>query len=310
VGISVQVESAEEIVQGLRDQGYFLSQSVVYSTGRFAPTDVEWNYKDIPHINHVHSQVGGITFYTDHDASSSLFIQNILGIRAIFCGILYKSSPTSMTYLFSLGVFIIIVETDWQSISESHTKVRTTYHIGSARLFRLLHGVVHGMLKRNYRLLMKEDMPMRLRRGDLRARGYTYRADSEGVSFLQSLRTGQTNLVRPVQPEGHTLVDVDLAAFNDGTSLVGSDDFGGMRISKAGTQVQLFPRICRHDGASLDGQSIGLNQAIKCPWHGNECGAILSLDLSDSATQCVDWGPNIVTVNSTQLTITSRVDEP
>lgn len=305
----MQVESAQAIVQGLRDQGYSISRSVVNTSGRFTPTDAEWNYKDIPHLNYVHSQVGGITFYTDADTSGSLFIQKLLGIRAIFCGFLYKSSKTSMTYLFTWAMFVVIVETDWQAISDTHTRVRTTYYLGSARPFRPIHGFIHHMLKRNYRLLMTEDMPMRLRRGDLRARGYTYRADSDGVSFLQSLRTGQTNLVAPLTPEGRTLVEVDLAALQDGTSLVGLDDFGGLRICKQGAHVRLFPRICPHDGASLDGEPIAQGDIISCPWHGRESAAILAIDLDDDVNRCVDWGPNAVSITGAHLTIRSRVFE-
>ncbi len=311
----MQVKSADEIVRELREQGYRVSQSSVSSVGRYAPADAEWNYKDIPHLNYVHSQVGGVTFYTTDDASSSVFIQKFMGIRAIFCGALYQSSASAMTYLFTAAFFVVVVETSWRSVSDNETEVTTAYHIASPKVLRPVHKLLHGALARNYKLLMSEDLPMRFRRGDLRARGYGYRVDTEGVSFLQTLRTGRRNLVAPSASAVPTDLEVDLVALDDGEQFLGTDDFAGLRVHKAGTTVQCFPRFCPHDGAALDDRPIGVGGTIACPWHGRENGPLLSVDLSaevdaESSGRTVSWGPNTITVESGRLSIRSNVEAP
>jgi nitrite reductase/ring-hydroxylating ferredoxin subunit len=65
--------------------------------------------------------------------------------------------------------------------------------------------------------------------------------------------------------------------------LVGRDDHLGLRVLQSGRRrsVSVYPRMCAHEGASLDGCPIE-GGAIRCPWHGRTIAALATFDLARS----------------------------
>jgi hypothetical protein len=175
-------------------------------------------------------------------------------------------------YFVSIGPFALIIKSKWNSTANSITKVTTEYNLGSLPLLRSAHRIIHRLLGRNYQLLMEADLPMRLRRGDLRARGYQFLGDSDGNGFLES-----TNLVskRVLAPSNAPVINwtVDISSVAEGSTLIGSNDISGIRIVRSGDSITFFPRICMHEGANLDDAEM-INDCLVCPWHGRSVKAV------------------------------------
>jgi Rieske [2Fe-2S] domain len=266
--------TADGLQRGLETQGIKFSRFSLTQIGEFSEADADWNYKDIPHLNEVHKLVEGVPAVVGDDLVSNYFLQKIGPLRLPLTVMNYSSSKNSQVYYTSALFFVLIIETVWSACDSSQTKVETTYRVGSQRSFKFLHPMIHLLLKRNYKVLMREDIPMRLQRGKLRSRGLCFRGDEVGYSFLGTLKIHQDNVIvgRDTEdPSDVSIRDDDLPTWPSLLSL-GTDDHRGVMVSKLNEKVVAFPRICPHEGAPLDSTTAtgDLTTRIRCPWHGRE----------------------------------------
>ena len=90
-------------------------------------------------------------------------------------------SPGHFIYSGLTIGFLIRVETKIfeEQVEQGHveTRVSTNYVVESNIFLRPFHFLVRIALRRNYQILMSEDLPMRERRGLLRRRGFLFRKD-------------------------------------------------------------------------------------------------------------------------------------
>ena len=57
---------------------------------------------------------------------------------------------------------------------------------------------------------------------------------------------------------------------------LGEDDHLGLQIKITSNTIRIFPRLCPHQGGSLDNCSIN-DFSIACPWHGRKFKALCSI---------------------------------
>jgi len=270
--------SAEQLQKHLAVQGFKFTKLSLEQEGQFSTHDADWNYKDIPHLNEVHKQVEGVPVVIEHDLISNFFLQRIGPLRVPLSVTNYSTSSNSQVYYTSAFFFVLIIETKWTSIDLSTTRVVTTYRIGSQRFWRWSHPLISFLLRKNYKVLMSADVPMRLQRGKLRSRGLSFRGDTDGYSFLNTLNIHQDNLVLPSaesQLRSNSVLSSDLSESMSHT-FIGSDDHLGIQIRRADGGMYAFPRVCPHEGAPLDeAQFAGHNRtSIRCPWHGRRIAGV------------------------------------
>ena len=258
--------SVNSMIQGLSAEGLVFTSSQQSLTGQYAPADAEWNYKDVPHLKEIHNLVEGIPGAITHDYWVGFFIQKIGPIRVPITVFNYGADPFSNIYFGAVGPFALIISTNWQDNGNSTTTVVTQYNLGSTRYLRWMHGIVHKVLARNYKVLMDADTPMRLRRGELRARGYTFAGDETGHGFIETINLQTVGVMPPSSAQPFSWVS-GADKLPQGSTLVGTDDVGGVRIIRENDKVLVFPRGCLHAGASLDDAKID-GDCIVCPWHG------------------------------------------
>ncbi len=129
---------------------------------------------------------------------------------------------------------------------------------------------------------MNVDVPMRVRRGELRSRGYIFLNDESGYGFLETINLQVLGVKVPT-----TLLDfkveMEISDLPQGTTLLGENDSRGIRIIREENQFRVFPRICLHAGALLDDAKIEDN-CVRCPWHGKRIKPIFDFNL-DSQTK-------------------------
>ena len=274
--------SVNSMIQGLSAEGLVFTSSQQSLTGQYAPADAEWNYKDVPHLKEIHNLVEGIPGAITHDYWVGFFIQKIGPIKAPITVFNYGADPLSNVYFGAVGPFALIISTNWQDNGNSTTTVVTQYNLGSTRYLRWMHGIVHKVLARNYKVLMDADTPMRLRRGELRARGYTFAGDETGHGFIETINLQTVGVMPPSSAQPFSWVS-GADKLPQGSTFVGTDDVGGVRIIRENDKVLVFPRVCLHAGASLDDAKID-GDCIVCPWHGKRIAPLANVKVGDVET--------------------------
>lgn len=275
--------SKQDIVNILREQKYSITQFSLRLEGKYTIDDASWNYRDaIAHLSLIHPQVKNIPIVVDDGKLASIFLQRIFGIRFPIGVVDYETSPYTQTTFFAWGFFVIVVENECYSIPPDHAGVKTDYHICSPKLFRVLHPLIRWVLKRNYQLLMSQDVPMRERRGALREWGYRFKSENENRSYLKALNIG-LDLVEPPSVLSDPIqfsVDLERDLKSGSVVFLGRDDHRGIQIRRDGDVLSVFHRMCPHQGASLDDAQQSSGQ-LKCSWHGRKIKPIAVLNLSD-----------------------------
>lgn len=258
--------SVNSMVQGLSAEGMVFTTSQQSLTGRYAPADAEWNYRDVPHLKEIHKLVEGVPGAITHEYWVGFFMQKIGPLKLPITVFNFGADRLSNVYFGAIGPFAVIIESNWQDNGNSTTTVVTQYNLGSARYFRWMHAIVHKVLARNYKVLMDADTPMRLRRGELRSRGYKFIGDEDGNGFLETINLQTVGVVSPSSVQPLSWVS-EADKLPQGSTYVGTDDVAGVRIVREQDNVMIFPRVCLHAGASLDDAKVD-GDCIVCPWHG------------------------------------------
>lgn len=318
----IDCRDQNEMVAMLRDEGMTFRDFECVTEGDYLPEDAAWNYMDIPHLTYVHKQVDGCLTFAADSVMGSVFFQRVPFFRLPLTVVIYQSARNSITYYTSFFLFLVVIQTEWNAIGPMRTRVVTRYAVGwTNRLVGLFYPLIRWLLRRNYRILMSEDLPMRKRRGDLRTGGYDFRVAGEIPSFIESRRIMQQNVVAPEQNviapsdvptwpsrriaweelvEGHPL-------------LLGDPNHVGLSVQRRRDRVLVFPRLCPHEGACLDeaprcrtsAGGRGDNDVIECPWHGRRFRPILSVELPARSVHMVTpWHEFLA--DGTALTISCR----
>jgi hypothetical protein len=267
--------SHDSLIRQFKNAGYKICTFSVSSTGTYSLEDADWNYKDVPHLNIVHTKVRAIIGSMEDDVITTINLQKVFGIPLPVTLVNYASSPTAQTYFTTLGPYILVVHTKYDSVAENRTCVTTVYNIAAAPLASFAFPLLRRILRSNYRTLMSEDLPMRERRGELRSRGFRFKSDGRARTFTETTDLLHENILPPERNTVRT-ESIPLEALSaDGSSiLVGPDDDRGVRLIRSGENVLVMPRMCSHEGASLDCAAVA-NKSLVCIYaalSGRRCG--------------------------------------
>jgi len=302
--------SADALIRQLKSAGYSIDTFSVSSTGNWTVDDADWNYKDVPHLNIVHTQVRAIIGSMDDDHITTINLQKVFGIPLPLTLVNYATSATSQTYFTALGPYILIVFTEYIALGENRTEARTTYNIGAAGFARFAFPLLRRIMKKNYAVLMSEDLPMRDRRGTLRSRGFHFSSDGRPRTFTETTDLLFDNVVVPNRGTS-TPIEIDRSVFEqDGAEhFVGSDDDRGVRLVRSGENLLVFPRMCTHEGALLDCAAVK-NGRISCPWHARVFKPSVTVRLEPGAHAVFPNGSVRVTQSSVILELPSEAPAP
>jgi hypothetical protein len=279
-------KSKAQLIAKLKKENLVFHEFTLIHEGRYEVADADWNYKDIPHLHFVHELAEAYPSYISDETIASIIIQKILGIKIPLAVFLFENSPTSQLYYTASFFFVLLIETVYEKLGTNNTRVKTTYSIGASRFFKWTFKILEWLIKRNYDNLMSTDIPMRERRGQLRDWGYELYNENATYSYKKSLNLTSKNVIPPLfnQHVNKTCLNISQILPVDGEYLLGQDDAWGLRIVKEKEHVKIYPRMCHHEGASLDKQRCQ-NNKIKCPWHGTIIGVIADFDISASQQQ-------------------------
>jgi hypothetical protein len=258
-----------QLISSLESEGLRFKSFTRTHEGRYSPEDADWNYKDVPHLHHVHEMVEAIISSVDDDSIATINLQNVFSFQCPMAVFNYQTKPGSQIYYTTFFFFILIVETVYEELAPLRTRVVTTYSVGSSRWLTWCFPFIRWCIKRNYKVLMAADLPMRFRRGQLREWGYTFNADGPTYSFQKTMDITTPNVVVPreTQPFDPVAFSVNEEIPDGDERFLGRDDHLGLRLVRRGSEILVFPRLCPHEGASLDSSGCR-DSRVFCLWHG------------------------------------------
>lgn len=262
-----------EFVKKLEGEGLKFSDLVLTSEGEYTADDSDWNYKDIPHLHHVHELAEAYPALIGDDVICSINMQSILGIWFPVALVNYEYAKYQQIYYTTLFFFALVIETNSTDIAPLKTRVTTTYSIGGPKWLFWAIPIIKKLIHSNYKNLMSTDIPMRERRGVLRKLGYLFHKKGDRYSFIETVDVSGTRISPP--PGKSTVVECDYTALLSTSNdvLVGDTGLLGFRLLRNGDDVTVFPRTCPHEGASIEKADCS-SGVVRCPWHGRRLTAI------------------------------------
>jgi hypothetical protein len=307
--VSTKKYTKDQIVARLRAEGGLaFSEFTLVHEGDYDVADADWNYKDVPHLHHVHELAEAIPTVVGDDLIATINLQKAVGFWFPLSLMNFDSGEHSQTYYTTWFFYVLIIQTVYESIGSNRTRVSTTYTVGSPPLLRWTFPLIRRVLTKNYENLMSTDIPMRLRKGQLRSWGYHFHMDGAKYSFVKTMDITKPNVIPPLTTAPHPpyRVVIDDVLPRDGEHLIGRDDHLGLRLVRSGNALVVYPRMCPHEGASLDRQPCDSGR-IRCPWHGRIFEPAGCFDLSFAAEQAATTPQCALLLKGGLLTIEPHV---
>jgi hypothetical protein len=270
-----------QLIEQLNINGYTVKKFTLTDIGKYSVSDAVWNYRDVPHANHVHKLLSSVNIdVTDTNVATIIFqkIPYLFKVPLCLNNISYNNNR--VIYYTSFLFTILYITTDINEVNENETSVKTSYYICSPRLLNfIIFPIVSYILKHNNKNLMNDDISMRNRRANLRKRGYQFQSKSktEFFTYAESLQISINSLLIPSELIGakfrYSFEINDLS--KNKILLFGDSDITGLRIDLSDqNEILIFKRICGHQGSDLSNCQRNLNY-LKCQWHGKINSPIL-----------------------------------
>ena len=303
------MRSKESLKSELQATGLVFDEFSISLEGPYAAADADWNYKDVPHLNFMHPGIRPVLGIVEDDTMVTINMQKLLGLWLPMAVVNYHPSGQPQTYFTTWFFFVLIVTTDYEQLEPLRCRVTTRYAVGAPRLLAWMLPIIRYVLKRNNRWLMEGDVPMRTRRGQLRAMGYGFsRRRDSSYSFAETMDVGRSNVTPPADARPAPPATIDLAAqiAADGHYLFGDSGHLGLRLVRQGGRLMVFPRMCPHEGACLDDRPCEGGR-IRCEWHGRMFAPLAEFDLAAGEPQRRTAGPYDMSLEGTVITISPQV---
>lgn len=258
--------SYNQIKSELKSRFKTIEFSVVLN-GNYAADDADWNYKDVPHLNIVHSQVDSLQAWIDHGAIATINFQKVMSITLPMVVFNYDANKLDQVYFTSFGPILLLINTVTVG-NDNSCEVTTRYSLFAKSPFHWAFPLLKRLIIRNNRILMSEDTPMRDRRGVLRRNDHTFfkKTETYGYEFTTEL---SRNNVRLNRDKKNVIVSLE-SLTNTNLNLIG-DKVGvlSFKVIKGKNGLTIWPTTCPHEGAELNiEKECDNNGYVSCPWHG------------------------------------------
>ncbi|NDH68074.1 MAG: hypothetical protein EBY22_09275 [Gammaproteobacteria bacterium] len=282
------IYNSEQMIVRLKGLGFKFKSFELISSGSYEIDDADWNYKDVPHLDIIHPLVDSCPAVIADEHVSTIFLQKVFGLKLPMVLYNYESGKDEQTYFSAFMAFILIINTKY-SHDSGITTVTTKYNIGGPSiLLTLAFPIIKYALSKNYTNLMDGDTPMRLRRGELRAMGAKFSKPGSSYSFRRTLLVNEVNCTfegplfsKEESEKIDTIINYEGGAV--AKLLTGRSDAWGLRVEIREGHLLVYPRLCEHEGACLDGAVVD-QLALRCPWHNKRINPIWEGPVVDQIT--------------------------
>jgi hypothetical protein len=302
------MRSKESLKSELQTAGLVFNEFSISVEGPYTTSDADWNYKDVPHLSFMHPGVKPVLGIVDDGTMITINLQKLLGLWLPMAVVNYQPNGQPQTYFTTWFFFVLIVSTAYEQLGPLRCRVTSSYAIGGPRLLSWVLPIIRFLLKRNNAWLMEGDIPMRTRRGELRARGYAFsRRQGDLYTFAETMDVGRSNVSPPpgMTPSPGTTIDLATQLDSKGQYLFGDSGHLGLRLVRQDDRLMVFPRMCPHEGACLDDRPCEGGR-IRCAWHGRMFTPMAEFNLVMAAPQKTNAGAYEISLAGTVVTILPR----
>ena len=228
--------------------------------------DMDWNHMDPHHREHVHRTYGNsLRICTGADFQLSLtkygrwpLLLPVIDVR-VAPGLFYQCVS-----VFSLVTLLSVIRSVDTREGTAHS---IDWYIVSKSVWKFLHPWLNRRMERLNRTQNAEDDPVRLRRLELRRKGFSFKSDQP--DFLVS-----SSLLRNTMPpklERESIVALGAPSAADALRKFTVERLDFLYLRESGDAVKIWPAVCPHEGGPLE-QAVARTSdgRLKCPWHGLE----------------------------------------
>ena len=307
-------KSPNQMLQTLKKKGFFFKSFHLSSLGNFTPEDCDWNYKDTLHVPSMHHPATGLCidpFVMSDNAMTSFLTQKIFGFfNFTYLMTQYDSGTNNLSYIAQLPFCFMLITTEYYK-NKSKTKVVTKYNIAASKLFiTIFYPLLKWGITRNYAKLMDDDIAIRERKGWLRKRGMSFFMEKKRYTYIEVNKMDKNNCIYEPSmfnsSQASKVLIIKKNSYSDFEFLTGISDPWGLRGLVVDNNLTLYPRMCHHEGASLDNAILNKNIA-SCPWHGKKIKPIHQKKFSTNKKLTLNYNGKIYNFNFnnglTKLTI-------
>ncbi|MBT3508677.1 MAG: Rieske 2Fe-2S domain-containing protein [Nitrospina sp.] len=270
----------EGIEEKIKSSGYVFSHFTMVEEGNFSLEDADWNYRDLLHIPFWH-KIDYTVAHAEENVCTAFWMTKILGIPLPMMLMSYRPTPNSHSATTAFFFIVVISFVTFEEITPYRTRTTSRYSFGVPRWLRWMAPLLVMYFKSSCKRLATEDIPIRERRCELRKLGYSFLSDDLNTGFEKSMDLDLINVIPPKDlPEKNELeLSLEEIFKTSDTYLLGTDDIYGLRLIKDKEKLNIFPRMCDHEGMSLD-NSRCIKNRIKCPVHGKAFRPLTSLEIN------------------------------
>ena len=284
---------AARLIDDAIEQGYKFKRYSLSWEGSYIPQDSIWNYKDVRHFEHCHPKVFLSTIHTGTNTSFTRFF-NFLGFSFPLVNVMLDESDDRVSFVFSfLNFYFLTIHTEEliDSSGVGKTLSTTEYVMGcrSRIILWMLSPLFKHLFRKSFDDFRAEDVPLQERRAWLRSKNYSFTRDRSPYTFFDTMDLTQRNVnlgddMQTPKPLSIALSDLE----ENNLTKCGESDAFGFQILKRDTKLQIFSRLCPHEGGCLDvdGEFHGsmklcdFKGRVQCSFHKRTFGplAILSTE--------------------------------
>lgn len=273
----------------MKKQGYKYLYLKRITRGDYAPRDSEWNYSDIPHLNYIHTKVDAYTYFADNDRIVNLFMQRLGPFSVPVSNYIEHLDKDKHSYVMNILGMVVSVTTTHKKATDGKAETLTEYKFYYRSLIeKLIAFVIKNATKKNYKILMSEDKPMRNQRGFLRNIGMTFLSDKKDkIGFSETEDLNIKNVNGRFYFQGKKQLKIDLR--NNSNNIHIKD--WHLTLISFDNKISILGDICQHEGANLTYEfSSKLNTCLAaCPWHGKRVSPLLILNKYQSGDHIFNY---------------------
>jgi nitrite reductase/ring-hydroxylating ferredoxin subunit len=256
--------------------------------------DLVWNHMDQNHRPFIHRTYDTASrIFIDGNASFSLTRFGRWPIVIpVFDGYFRENGFYQFIVLFGLIVVVNVIEC---TRDERGTRMEIAWAIASHRWLRFLHPLLNRRFVQLNKIQNAEDDPIRDRRVELRAAGYSFKTDAP--DFVNSNVIENNTIFPPVTISA----SIDIHDLPEGRPVRIDAANRAFVLCRDGDSVDVWPGVCPHEGAELAAGNLS-DKSITCPWHGLKFPARHLSPTSPGATVCgarLELGAGRITVAPT-----------
>jgi nitrite reductase/ring-hydroxylating ferredoxin subunit len=243
------------------------------------PIDVVFNYKDLAHLKVVHNTFDIFYSHIGDNVQSCVVMQRLFGLSFPLTHMAIQLAENRLFFHDSFLNVLLTSEVVADPLPDHRVRVKTTYGIGAPKwLLPFVFPVLKRLLTRNYHVLMEGDGPMRDRRGEVRRMGL--RLPKTSYTFQETMDLRARNVLPGDKDELPAPLSIRFSEIPvDAPLLFGRSDHYGLQIVRRDDAIEVFPRLCPHEGSCLDRKSLKGERSISCGWHGRRFGPIFRMAL-------------------------------